>query len=111
MALRSIVLASQSDSLCIYRSFDMSQSRLFSSRVLDESSSDDDDEFIIGAAQIIQSVSRRKPGVSYMDVCTYIEIEKLGTLGCFKNILQNIPHMAQLFFDEGKCLFIFILSS
>jgi hypothetical protein len=64
MALRSIVLASQPNSLCIYRLFDTSQSRLLSSRVLDESSSDDDDEFIISAAQIIQSVSRRKPGGS-----------------------------------------------
>jgi hypothetical protein len=45
-----------------------------------------------------------------MDVCTYIEIEKLGTLDCFKIILQNIPHMAQVFFDEGRCLFILILS-
>ena len=71
MALRSIVLASQSDSLCIYRSFDMSQSRLLSSRVLDESSSDDDDEFIISVAQIIQSASVRKPRGS-VHGCVYI---------------------------------------
>jgi hypothetical protein len=88
----------------------MGQSRLLSSHVLDESSSDDNDEFIIGVTQIIQSASLRKPGVPYMDVCTYIEIEKLGTLDYFKIILQNISHMAQVFFDEGKYLFILILS-
>lgn len=46
--------------------FGMSQSRLLSSRVLDESSSDDDDEVIIAASQIVQSASQRKPGGSVL---------------------------------------------
>jgi hypothetical protein len=46
--------------------FGMSQSRLLSSRVLDESSWDVDDEVIIAASQIVQSASQRKPGGSVL---------------------------------------------
>lgn len=48
-------------------------------------------------------------GDPYLDVCIYIEIEKLGTQDSLKIILQNIPRMAQVFFDEGNSLSIFTI--
>jgi hypothetical protein len=76
----------------------MSQSQLLLSRVLDESSSDDDDEFIIGAAQIIQSVSRRKPGGSVHGRVYIYRDKEAGHTRLFQDYFAEHP-------TYGPCVF------